>query len=315
MSNKITEELGTASCIKSRENRHSVVSALTSIQARLKLYKNTPPNGLVIFAGDAVSDESNKEKKLLVDIEPLKPITFSSYLCDNRFHTDILKQTLVLDEKRFGFIIVDGKGSLFGSIQGNVRQVITKFQVDLPRKHGRGGQSSNRFANIRDEKRHNYLRKIAEVAAKTFIENDKVTVEGFILGGSADLKTQLAECDMFDPRLRAKILKFVDLSYGDEAGFNQAIELAADCLQGLKFFQEKALLGDFFKQIAKDTGLYCFGVGDTFKALEAGAVENLIVWEGLDVIRYTVVDKGQETVLHMKPEAMKKNLVSFVSFP
>jgi hypothetical protein len=37
--------------------------------------------------------------------------------------------------------------------------VLHKFTVDLPKKHGRGGQSALRFARLRMEKRHNYVRK------------------------------------------------------------------------------------------------------------------------------------------------------------
>ena len=44
-------------------------------------------------------------------------------------------------------------------------------------------------------------------------------------------------------RLQAKIIKIVDVSYGGENGFNQAIELAADALANVKFIQEKKLIG------------------------------------------------------------------------
>jgi peptide chain release factor subunit 1 len=37
-----------------------------------------------------------------------------------------------------------------------------------------------------------------------------------------------------------------------------------------------------------DSGKYCFGVDDTLKALELGAVETLIVWENLDITRYVL---------------------------
>lgn len=62
---------------------------------------------------------------------------------------------------RYGFIVMDGNGSLFGALSGNSREVIHKFQVDLPKKHGRGGQSALRFARLRLEKRHNYVRKVS----------------------------------------------------------------------------------------------------------------------------------------------------------
>jgi len=39
---------------------------------------------------------------------------------------------------------------------------------------GRGGQSALRFARLRMEKRHNYVRKVAETAVQMFITNDKV---------------------------------------------------------------------------------------------------------------------------------------------
>lgn len=107
---KLTDELGAASNIKSRENRQSVQSALRSILARLKLYRNVPENGLVIFAGDVVDPSDDREKKVMVDFEPPKPITVSRYLCNNCFHTEILLKALSLNEKVYGFIVVDGKG-------------------------------------------------------------------------------------------------------------------------------------------------------------------------------------------------------------
>jgi peptide chain release factor subunit 1 len=85
------------------------------------------------------------------------------------------------------------------SMQGNTREVLHKFTVDLPKKHGRGGQSALRFARLRMEKRHNYVRKVAEVATQLYIANDKANIAGLILAGSADFKTELSQSDMFDP--------------------------------------------------------------------------------------------------------------------
>ena len=55
---------------------------------------------------------------------------------------------------------MDGNGSLFGTISGNTREILGKFSVELPKKHGRGGQSALRFARLRVEKRHHYIRKV-----------------------------------------------------------------------------------------------------------------------------------------------------------
>ena len=48
----LAEEFGTASNIKSRVNRLSVLSAITSTQQKLKLYNKVPPNGLLIYCGE-----------------------------------------------------------------------------------------------------------------------------------------------------------------------------------------------------------------------------------------------------------------------
>lgn len=43
---------------------------------------------------------------------------------------------LLSDDSKFGFIVIDGSGALFGTLQGNTREVLHKFTVDLPKKHG-----------------------------------------------------------------------------------------------------------------------------------------------------------------------------------
>ena len=65
---------------------------------------------------------------------------------------------------------------------------MSKYFVDLPKKHGRGGQSSNRFANIRNEKRLIYTKRVAEEMKKVFITNNLPNVQGIIMGGYADFK-------------------------------------------------------------------------------------------------------------------------------
>lgn len=297
----LTEEYGTASNIKSRVNRLSVLSAITSTQQKLKLYTHVPKNGLVIYCGDVVTEEG-KEKKLNIDFEPFRPINTSLYLCDNKFHVEALSE-LLQDDDRFGFIIMDGNGALFGAVSGNTREVLHKFTVDLPKKHGRGGQSAVRFSRLREEKRHNYVRKVAEVAVQNFIENDKVNVKGLILAGSADFKNELLKSDLFDGRLQAKVLKIVDVSYGGENGFNQAIELSQETLLNVKFVQEKKLLNTFFEEISLDSGKFCYSIEDTLKALDAGACEIVIVYENLPVIRYTLKDsEDREVIVHVNPE-------------
>jgi len=300
------DEYGTASNIKSRVNRLSVLSAITSTQQRLKLYNKVPTNGLVVYCGTILTDDG-KEKKVNIDFEPFKPINTSLYLCDNKFHTEALNELLESDDK-FGFVVMDGGGALFGTLSGNTREVLHKFLVDLPKKHGRGGQSALRFARLRLEKRHNYIRKVAETCSQLFLTNDKINVTGLILAGLADFKNELSISDMFDQRLATKVIKIVDVSYGGENGFNQAIELCGEALANVKFLQEKKLISKFFEEIAQDSNKYCYGVKDTLYALDLGAVETLIVWEALEHNRYVLKNPstGEEKTLFLSKEEEKK---------
>jgi peptide chain release factor subunit 1 len=299
----LSDEYGTASNIKSRVNRLSVLSAITSTQQRLKLYSKCPRNGLVMYCGTVIT-EDGKERKVNIDFEPFKPINTSLYLCDNKFHTEDL-QELLMDDEAFGFIVMDGNGCLYGTVQGSQREVLHKFTVDLPKKHGRGGQSALRFARLRLEKRHNYVRKVAELATQLFVpDGQKPNVQGVVLAGSADFKSELMRSDLFDPRLAKIVVKMVDVSYGGDQGFNQAIEMSADTLANVKLMQEKKLLQQYMDEIAQDTGKYCFMVDDTLKALELGAVEDLILWDNLDISRYVLRNQstGRETVKYLNKE-------------
>lgn len=186
----MNEEYGKATNIKDRVNRQSVQDAMTSALQRLKLYQRTPNNGLILYCGKVLNDEG-KEIKLLIDFEPYKPINTSLYFCDSKFHVDELGSLLETDAP-FGFIVMDGQGALYATLQGNTKTVLNKFSVELPKKHGRGGQSSVRFARLRVEKRHNYLRKVCEVATQTFISQDKINVQGLVLAGSGDFKNELS---------------------------------------------------------------------------------------------------------------------------
>jgi peptide chain release factor subunit 1 len=310
---KLVDEMGKASNIKSRVNRQSVEAAITSTKERLKLYTKTPPNGLVIYCGTIFSEDGRSEKRYTIDFEPFKPINRSLYYCGERFDVEPLKE-LLEDDKKFGFIIVDGNGALFATLQGSSKQILQVIKVDLPKKHGRGGQSALRFARLREEKRHNYLRKVAEIAAQIYITSDKVNVAGLVLAGSADFKTKLSQSGIFDPRLAEKVVKIVDVSYGFENGFNQAITLSEDTLGNVKYVQEKKLITKFFEEINLDSPKVAFGVEDTMKLFEMSVVEMIIVWENLEYIRVSLKNPesdGSAIVLYLKKDVLSTDAKTY----
>jgi peptide chain release factor subunit 1 len=102
------------------------------------------------------------------------------------------------------------------------------------------------------------------------------------------------------------------VSYGGENGFNQAIELSAEELRGVRFVREKKIVSSFLEEIALSTNKYSFGIDDSLKALEMGAMETCIVWENLPAERCTLKNPqtNEETIVHfLDPENKNHDLL------
>jgi peptide chain release factor subunit 1 len=142
------------------------------------------------------------------------------------------------------------------------------------------------------------------VAVQSFITDNKCNVTGLVLAGSADFKNDLNKTDMFDPRLQAKVVNIVDVSYGFENGLNQAIEKSAEALTNLKFIKEKHLISGFFDHIALGDNMVIYGVQDTMKLIESGAAGKIICYEDLNYIRIKLrnTETGTFSAIYVKPE-------------
>lgn len=271
----LVDEYGTATNIKSRVNRLSVLSAISSAQQKLKTYSKVPDNGLGIFVGTIV--ENSKDKKISIGFTPFKPVNTSLYLCDSKFHVDSFLN-MFENEEKFGFVVVDGHSTIFAILEGNTKTILQTLNIDLPKKHSRGGQSSVRFARLRLEKRLIYIKKVSEICSSLYINNDKCITEGLVLAGHSDFKNELKS--LLDPRI--KVIKVVDTNYGGESGLNEAIELSSEALKDVKFNKEKTILKSFFNEISTD-GKYVYGLKDTMKALEMGSIDVLIVYDNSEI--------------------------------
>ena len=123
------------------------------------------------------------------------------------------------------------------------------------------------------------------------------------MAGSADFKNDLNKTDMFDPRLQTKVINIVDVSYGFENGLNQAIEKSAEALLNVKFMKEKALVSEFFDHIALGDNMVIYGIQDTMKLVESGAVGKIICYEGLEHMRIKLRNPENQVVstIYVKP--------------
>lgn len=278
--NKLTDELGAATNIKSRVNRLSVISAIVSCQQKLKLYSKTPKNGLVIYCGST---------GLNIDYEPPKPLTSSKYYCGDEYFTEPLKQLLKSDETN-AFVIVDGKEFLIATFSNETKTVLVHFEVDLPRKHNKGGQSAVRFQRLRDEKRHNYLTKCKESIKLNLIDSktNLPNVSGIIFAGSAEFKTELSE--LIDQRLLPIMKGVLDVAYGGKNGLDQAIGLSKNILFESKLSVEKKELESFFETIRESPDLLVVGDRELKEIISSGVLLKVYVWEDIsdEIVEYYI---------------------------
>jgi len=131
-------------------------------------------------------------------------------------------------------------------------------------------------------------------------------VEGLVIAGSAQLKDDVNQ--KLDKRLSSIVVAVVDIQYGGESGFNQAINLSQSKLSDLKLIHEQKLLSGFFEEIARD-GHYCIGIEDTMYALTSGLVEKLLLWPGIPHLRHELVsvsDPEVKKIVFVKQD-QKKN--------
>jgi len=127
------------------------------------------------------------------------------------------------------------------------------------------------------------------------------------MAGSADFKTVIQQSDMFDKRLQEIVVATFDVSYGGENGLNQAITQSADALANVRFVEEKRMIAKFFEEISLDTGMIVFGVADSMKAMEMSAVEKILLYEEIEIMRYEIKNpvKGDTRIYYLNPTQEK----------
>ena len=82
------------------------------------------------------SDSNDNENKSL--------ISKLSYKCGKTFDLSLIEKQMC-NHEMYGIVVIDGKGLTIGNVCGNQRNIIYSQTIDLPKKHGRGGQSAGRF--------------------------------------------------------------------------------------------------------------------------------------------------------------------------
>ena len=135
---KLREEVSQATNIKSKQTRTNVIDALEKILHYMKMFKQTPESGLVIFAGNVSGDPSKRDIQLF-SLEPPMKLNVSIYRCDSRFFLEPLERMLDTREA-FGIIVLDGREATLAIVKGTETQIVKKIESMAHAKVRKGGQ-------------------------------------------------------------------------------------------------------------------------------------------------------------------------------
>ncbi len=278
VSSYINEEMSESSNIKSKSTRKNVQSALKSIKSKLKYIDEVPENGVIFFVGE-VSAEGDKTRMVSKTVEPPEKLQTFTYRCDSEFYVEPLKD-MAGEKENYGLIVIDRSEATIGILRGNRVETLNHIQSMVPSKHSKGGQSAQRFERSIEKAAHNYFKKVGDKANGLLLEED---VDGLLIGGPGRTKDDFMEGDFLHHELEKKIIDTFNTGYTDEYGLKELMENAQETLSDLEVMKEKKLVDRLMEEI-KDPkgGLAVYGEEETLKALRMGAVDTLLISDGID---------------------------------
>jgi len=285
--------------------RKNVLGALEKIVQHLKLYRQTPPNGLAIFCGN-ISDKEGESDIELWAVEPPEPLNQRLYRCDQGFVTEPLSY-LIREKEIYGLVVIDKSDAEIGLLKGKRIESLKHIDSLVPGKTSKGGWSQARYARVREGLLNDHLKEAGELATHYF--RDMPDMKGIILGGPGPIKDMFFKGDFLPTDIKSRVIGVLDTSYTGVIGLNELLTRGEEILAEASVTKEKKLLERFFSELAKDTGLGVYGIKETVKALEMGAIEILLVSENFDWVHGKFLCSSCKNEIEKIVKKEKKNSV------
>lgn len=292
VSSQLAGEAGTAENIKSKATRNAVVTALETIIRKLKEYKQTPKNGLALFAGNVSEKEGGQDIQIWA-YEPPKPLNVRLYRCDKVFVIDPLKEMLNVTEV-YGLLVMDRREATIGVLEGKKINVVRTLTSNVPGKIRAGGQSAARFERITESLAKEFFKRVAEAMKEIFFEMPKL--KGILVGGPIPTKEEFLEQGELVTKLKEKVMAIKDIGYTDEHGLQLLVEASEEDIEQQEMIKEQKLITKFFETLGKKPHLAVYGEERVKLALERGAVDLLLISKKFDKSKTMEFESKAESI-------------------
>ncbi len=301
ISNKLRNEYGQAANIKSKSTKNNVQAALDKIIQYLKIFKQTPDNGLAIFCGNISKDPGRPNIELFA-LSPHQPLQIQMYRCDSEFQMEPLLMMGKVREK-YGLVTIDGKDATVAILEGNVTKIVRRLTTTGPSKTTKGGSSAARYQRYVEELIENYYTRVGEAMDETLMT---IGIKKVFVGGPGPVKDNFLKKKPFNYQFQ--ILGVFDIGYVDDYGISELARKTNDVIAEAKAMREKKLIGEFMKEIAKE-GLAVYGPKETMEALEKGRIGTLLMSEKfISKLLRIRCEKGDEEDIIIEREEEKEEI-------
>lgn len=278
---QLRDEQGTAANIKSKTTRKNVIGALERIIQFLRTYieahRRPPSNGMAIFCGNVAGREGVANIQLYW-IEPPEPITIRMYRCDQEFVLDPLREMLQVKEM-IGLLVLDRREAMLATLRGKHVDIIRTLTSGVPGKHRHGGQSARRFERLIEIAAYEFMKRIAEATNEVFYQVPDLRT--IIVGGPGPTKDEFLKSDLLRDDVKKKIGGVIDTGYTNEQGIKELVNKSMEVLADLEIMKEKSLVQRFMTELVAGEGRVTYGEAEVRRHLQQGAVELLLISEGL----------------------------------
>ena len=276
----LQNEHGQAANIKSKGTRKNVQSAIESAISTLNRFKNAGENGLAVFVGSVIIG-NNKSRMVNVVVEnPPQPLISFRYRCDSKFELTQLEDMLV-DKKSYGLFVIDRAEAAYGIASGKRIHVQEHLVSNIMGKHRQGGQSAQRFERLIEEAAHNFFKRATEHACSYWLPNLE-NIQAIIIGGPGATKDFVVKNEYFHHEIAKKIAKTTfDVGYSNDSGVRELVDNAGGLMGEIELDAERQMMNRFLQELIKSAPKATYGEMMIKQALDQGAVDTLLISEGL----------------------------------